>query len=681
MRLRHQFTAVLFLLAAVLSSFADEGGSLESLTDVNAFVNDPTPRRVPFKLTGTVLSVHREPKATEVILSDPSGVRSQFYISDPSVDPPVPGDTIEATGLARLAANQEHYMRLDGYRTISRGSRPEPTDIPLHETDVRRHHLMTIRTEGTVIDTYPDQVDHRYTILLLKDRSTVIPVSLSREIFGDVQNLVDARIRITGVYHRFVGSARKFAWPCILPHTRDELEIVTPAPADPFSAPALEPRLYLTSDEIARMSKRSVTGEVLAVWSSDQVMVREPGGRTVNLTLANGAELPRNGETIVAAGLPETDLYRLNLANARWKATSAAVLPRNDETPKSIDDVTFANDHGEPSICGEVYGSLVTLHGVVRTLPADTGRFILDAGSHEVEVDVSSVPDVEGLAIGGKIQVTGRALLLTDRGNRLYNASKVKGLALIVRTPDDIVIHSRPPWWTPARLLVMIAFLSLALVGVAVWNLIQRRFARLKIAERTRLAVELHDTLSQNLTGVAFQVDSIGNTIDKDTEKAKAKIMTAAKLLQSCRTELKQCLFDLRSDMLEATDFKSAIRVALSQLKEATSVAIRFNVRRSLFPDPTAHTILSVIRELTANAIRHGHAEHVRIAGSSENGRLLFSVTDDGVGFDPENCPDMSDGHFGLTGVRDRLDRLNGSITFVSAHGKGTRAVVTVPLP
>ena len=152
-------------------------------------------------------------------------------------------------------------------------------------------------------------------------------------------------------------------------------------------------------------------------------------------------------------------------------------------------------------------------------------------------------------------------------------------------------------------------------------------------------------------------------------------------MLQSCRTELKQCLFDLRSDMLEATDFKSAIRVALSQLKEATSVAVRFNVRRSLFSDPTAHTILSVIRELTANAIRHGHAEHVRIAGSSENGKLLFSVTDDGVGFDPENCPDMSDGHFGLTGVRDRLDRLNGSITFVSAPGKGTRAVVTVPLP
>lgn len=681
--LRH-LSLLLAAVTALTASVIRAESELHSLTEIKAFVADLTPRRVPFKLTGKVLSVHRGPRAVEVILSDDANVRGQFFISDPTVVPPNPGDTIEAVGLARLGENQEHYMRLDGFTTRQQGNRPRPTDVPLYATDTEQHHLLTIRTEGTVIDTFPDEVDRRYDILLLKDRSTVIPVSLFREVFGDCQNLIDARIRITGVYHQFIGGARKFAWPCILPHTQDELEVLTPPPADPFSAPVLESRLYLTQAEVSRMPKRSVTGEVLAVWSTDQVMLRDRGGRTVNLTLANGIELPRYGETIVAVGLPETDLYRLNLAAVRWKSAAAQIPPQSDETPKTLDDVTFSftDENGPSSIMGEVYGTLLTIRGIVRTLPSatDAQRFVLDANRREILVDVSSVPDAPALEIGSEIRVSGRGILLTDRGNRVFDSSKVKGLALIVRTPGDIALLSRPPWWTTTKLLVLIAILLLALVVVAVRNRILRHLARLKISERTRLSVELHDTLSQNLTGVAFQVASIGSAIDKDPEAAKSRVKISVEMLQSCRTELKQCLFDLRSDMLEEPDFPAAIRVALSQLKNATSVAIRFNVRRARFSDPVAHTILCIIRELTANAIRHGKASHVRIAGSTEDGLLKFSVSDNGCGFDPERCDGTVEGHFGLTGIRDRLDRLNGKITFVSAPDKGTKATVIVPM-
>ena len=133
--------------------------------------------------------------------------------------------------------------------------------------------------------------------------------------------------------------------------------------------------------------------------------------------------------------------------------------------------------------------------------------------------------------------------------------------------------------------------------------------------------------------------------------------------------------------MLEESSFDMAILKALHQLTDEAAVLIRFNARRSDFPDPAAHAILSVIRELTANAIRHGRAAHVRIAGCTDKGKLLFSVADDGTGFDPERCAGLAEGHFGLVGIRDRLKRLNGTLAFSSTPGKGTKATVTLPVP
>ena len=686
----------LLLALALAPAVAPAEGTLRSIAEIDAFTEDPTPRKAPFELTGTVVGAFLLPKTGEVVLSDGSGTRISLY-RDLGLPQPEPGDTIEASGVANMSGEHEPYVRLEDFRVLGRGARPEPVSVRLSGLSAREHNLAIVRTEGTVVDAFPDEVDRRYAILLLEDGGAVVPVSFPRDASGDRSDLVDARIRVTGVYRRNVEGVRKYSWPNIALRAPEDIEVLDPPPADPFSALPLENRLYLTSGEIARMSRRSVSGEVLATWSGDRAMLRTGDGRIVNLTLAHGVALPPCGGTVVAVGRPETDLFRINLAAARWKAAPSPPPAADEEAADAA--AAFWDDKGQHSINARIHGMLVRARGVVRTLPSPGDpdlRFVLDAGDATIPVDVTSNP--AGLRIGSEVQVTGRCILLTDPGRRDYDSAKVHGIAIVLRSPADLVVLRRAPWWTSGRLMAVIAVMLAALAGGLVWNralrnLADRRgrelyreqvahaVAEFKTDERTRLAVELHDSLSQALSGVGCHLAVGAKVFESDPAAAARCLETARKMLDSCRTELRQCLFDLRSDTLEERDFAVAIRKTLEQLDDYAELAIRCDVPRQILRDTTAHAILSILRELTGNAIRHGGATRVEVAGSVEPDRIVFTVRDNGCGFDPAACAGPAQGHFGLEGVRNRLAKLGGAFTIESAPGAGTTAVVSIPLP
>ena len=689
----------MLLALALAPAVAPAVGTLRSIAEIDAFTEDPTPRKAPFELTGTVVGAFLLPKTGEVVLSDGSGTRISLY-RDLGLPQPEPGDTIEASGVANMSGEHEPYVRLEDFRVLGRGPRPEPVSVRLSGLSAREHHLAIVRTEGTVVDAFPDEVDRRYAILLLEDGGAVVPVSFPRDASGDRSDLVDARIRVTGIYRRNVEGVRKYSWPNIALRAPEDIEVLDPPPADPFSAPPLENRLYLTSGEIARMSRRSVSGEVLATWSGDRAMLRTGDGRIVNLTLAHGVSLPPCGGAVVAVGRPETDLFRINLAAARWKAGPSQPPAADEEAADAA--AAFWDDKGQRSINARIHGMLVRARGVVRTLPSPGDpdlRFVLDAGDASIPVDVTSNPGIAaGLRIGSEVQATGRCILLTDPGRRDYDSAKVHGIAIVLRSPADLVVLRRAPWWTSGRLMAVIAVMLAALAGGLVWNralrnLADRRgrelyreqvahaVAEFKTDERTRLAVELHDSLSQALSGVGCHLAVGAKVFESDPAAAARCLETARKMLDSCRTELRQCLFDLRSDTLGERDFAVAIRKTLDQIDGCADLDVRCDVPRQLLLDTTAHALLSILRELTGNAIRHGGATRVEVAGSVEPDRIVFTVRDNGSGFDPASCAGPAQGHFGLEGVRNRLAKLGGAFTIESTPGGGTTAVVSIPLP
>ena len=107
-------------------------------------------------------------------------------------------------------------------------------------------------------------------------------------------------------------------------------------------------------------------------------------------------------------------------------------------------------------------------------------------------------------------------------------------------------------------------------------------------------------------------------------------------------------------------------------------VRIRFNVPRNRLSDVTAHALLQIIRELVANAVLHGRATKIRIAGEFSDDRLHFSVSDNGCGFDPDSCPGPSSGHFGLDGIRERIDKLGGELRIESSPENGAKATISL---
>ena len=124
-----------------------------------------------------------------------------------------------------------------------------------------------------------------------------------------------------------------------------------------------------------------------------------------------------------------------------------------------------------------------------------------------------------------------------------------------------------------------------------------------------------------------------------------------------------------------------AVRRTLAPFIDGVNLIVRFNVPRARLPDDTAHALLRIIRELVQNAIRHGHAKNIKVAGCLDGKRLLFSVEDDGGGFDTKECPGVQQGHFGLQGIRERVNQFNGEMSIASEVGKGARVTIALNMP
>ncbi|MFJ5875752.1 sensor histidine kinase [Streptomyces sp. NPDC093088] len=203
------------------------------------------------------------------------------------------------------------------------------------------------------------------------------------------------------------------------------------------------------------------------------------------------------------------------------------------------------------------------------------------------------------------------------------------------------------------------------------------------LAERERLAREIHDTLAQGLSSIQLLLRAAERALPPDSPAA-GHIERARRAAQDDLAEARRFVRALAPPDLE----HGSLAAALERLCEPGAEAgpygprVRFSVSGTPVELPTPYEValLRIARSALANTVRHASASRAEITLSFMGASVTLDVVDDGVGFEPGAVRPSSEGGFGLPAMRSRAESLGGTFTVESAPGQGTAVAVSLPL-
>ncbi|MFC7829507.1 sensor histidine kinase [Streptomyces sp. NPDC057375] len=205
------------------------------------------------------------------------------------------------------------------------------------------------------------------------------------------------------------------------------------------------------------------------------------------------------------------------------------------------------------------------------------------------------------------------------------------------------------------------------------------------LAERERLAREIHDTLAQGLSSIQLLLRAAERALPGRPDAAAGHVVAARQAAVDNLAEARRFVAALTPPTLEGTTLAGALERLCATTSARHRITARFHLTGAPVPLPTAHEValLRIAQSALANTVRHAGAGTAEITLSHLGDQVALDVVDDGVGFDPDELPpaDPEAGGFGLAAMRARLDALGGTLTIESAPGHGTALAARLPLP
>jgi signal transduction histidine kinase len=193
------------------------------------------------------------------------------------------------------------------------------------------------------------------------------------------------------------------------------------------------------------------------------------------------------------------------------------------------------------------------------------------------------------------------------------------------------------------------------------------------LSERNRLALELHDVVSQKLFSVMLTAEVAATQMDRDLVAARAQLERLRELAGEALEELRSLILGLRPPELERDGLASTLRKEVEMVARTHGTDVELEIDPGFSSDGGEDelALLRIAHEALHNAVRHASAEHVTVRLAGENGKLVIEVSDDGIGFDP-HAPELRSRHLGLTSMEERAQELHGRLRINSSPGKGT---------
>ena len=286
---------------------------------------------------------------------------------------------------------------------------------------------------------------------------------------------------------------------------------------------------------------------------------------------------------------------------------------------------------------------------------------------------------------------------------------------------DDIHAHPRFRGWWPSRHPDMRSFLGVPIVApegvigafyitekesgepfdaadqaviellaahaaIAITNAgLYERSRELSMLEaRNRLALELHDAVSQKLFSLVLTAEAAGEQLARDPEAARGGLERLRALAAEALEELRSVILELRPPELERDGLCGALRKHVEMLRRLHHVEIDVDIDDTIGASAGGagardREVLRVAQEALQNAIRHAAPQRLGVRLGRHDARLELEVTDDGAGFDPAE-PELRARRLGLTSMEERAQRLGGTLSIRSAPGEGTTVRLEAPV-
>ncbi|EFH80774.1 sensor histidine kinase [Ktedonobacter racemifer] len=202
-----------------------------------------------------------------------------------------------------------------------------------------------------------------------------------------------------------------------------------------------------------------------------------------------------------------------------------------------------------------------------------------------------------------------------------------------------------------------------------------------RLAERQRMARELHDTLLQDMTGMVMQLEVTSAQMDRQNYLRAYQVLSQT--ISSAHTALvdaRHAIRDMRAKTPRIEQFVASVQEEIAHFFQLTGI-VCYAELDDLVHTPPQHCeqVLRVIGEALSNVARHARARHVNVEARVVEKWLEVTVQDDGQGFDPESS-ELHSGHYGLLGLQERAQLVGGSLLLSSAKGAGTTLRFRVPL-
>ncbi len=668
-------------LAAPGERTPDFAGVIDNVSRILELPEAEARREVPVHLAGVVLG-EAPPIGRGFVLWDGS---ASIYIRDES---PVPGSCIrgreiELDGVTN-AGGFTPSVTMTAVRHLGTAPLPAPRPVTGDELLSGRCDAEWVRLRGIVRSCEAATVWAGRWRLMLASAGQVFTVHVSDDL--EPERLIDAEVTIDGLVFNQHNMSRQSVRPLLFIPSGVPVAIDVAPPVDPFAGPVRPVAQLLQFDRNSRPGHRAhVRGTVIHQRPGTALWIRD-GERGLFVSTGQAGDL-QPGDIVDVLGFPAQGAYSPRLEHAVFRKTGETGNP----APASPTDIRSASAHDS---------DLISLEGEIVDTRRTASALRLELDWQGARIPASyPLPEEQPVPpswlVGSRIRATGICTVPDTEPGRASGTWEPASFELQLRDIADVQVLRPAPWWTTRRILqVLGATTGVLLLSIAAVVMIARRrlqdqairraraeaeFSAI-LAERNRVAREIHDTLAQGLAAISMRLELARNA--RPGTNADNNIAEAHRLAKETLAEARATIWNMRSLIVERHGLAGALEAILHQLAEGTKLKTGFTEagRRVPLAPVVESELLRIGQEAIANAVKHAAAQFVAVALTYNERQLELSVTDDGCGFEPERSMAAS-GHFGLLGIRERAAQISARLQVTSRPGRGTSLTVTIPLP